>query len=217
MLHTIGSGGITSAILAFETQPQLPIGNYEQQPQTLLNRIDLTSTARREYEAIIAGLRAKLAMNTSAPNELVANITPDDEVLVCREKKGWDGPNTFLYRDVRLSVVLDSIAIEHLFHSTMLRPYTRPYLPIKDLLKPVDTASCHSCIENNTNLVEIVHDENDERFVETRHKEYDGTVAKDCIRIASREDLPKVASIDGNCYMLEIKTLCTFGEVCIAQ
>lgn len=96
------------------------------------------TTARREYEAIVAGLQAKRAMNTAAPNKVVADIIPGNEVLVYCEMKGWDGLYIFLYREGRLSVVLDNYGIAHLFHNTMLKPYTCPYLPIKDLLNPVE-------------------------------------------------------------------------------
>lgn len=211
--HTIGPEGFTPAILAFGAQPRLPIGNYDQQPQTSLNQMDLMTTARREYEAIIAGLRAERAIHTSSPNEIVADITPGDEVLVYREKKGWDGPYTFLYRDGRLSVVLDGKGVEHLFQNTMLKPYRRPYLPIKDLLNPVDTASNHSCNAVNANLVEVVYDENDMRFVESRQKEYDGIVAKGGVKIVNREDLPKDANLVGNRYVLTIKNPNTPEEI----
>lgn len=213
MSHTVGPEGFTPAILAFGAQPRLPIGNYEQQPQSSLNRMDLMTTARREYEAIVAGLRAKRAMNTATPNEIVADISPGDEVLVYREKKGWDGPYTFLYRDGRLSVVLDSKGIEHLFHNTMLKPYTRPYLPVKDLLNPVDDDSTITPNELNANLVEMVHDENDERFIESRQKEYDGIVAKGGVKVVNRSDLPANANFVGNRYVLTIKNPNTIEEL----
>lgn len=121
MAHTIGPERFSPAILSFGAHPRLPIGSYERQPQTSFNKVDLITTARRKYEWIIAGLRAKHAMNTSGPNKLVASITPGNEVLVYRENKGWDGLHTFLYRDGRLIVVSDSNNIEHLFHNTMFK------------------------------------------------------------------------------------------------
>lgn len=57
MSQTVGSGGFTPSILAFGTQPSLPVGNYEQQPQTVTTRMDLMQIACREYEAIVAKLR----------------------------------------------------------------------------------------------------------------------------------------------------------------
>jgi len=108
MSHTIGPDGFTPAILAFGAQPRLPIGNYEQEPQSVVNRMDLMSTARREYESIVGQLRVKRALHTTLPNETVHTATPGDEVLAYREKNGWEGPYTFLYRDGRLSVVLDN-------------------------------------------------------------------------------------------------------------
>lgn len=49
------------------------------------------TTLRRKYEAISAGIRAKRSMNTVTPNEIVANISSGGEVLVYRDRKGWDG------------------------------------------------------------------------------------------------------------------------------
>lgn len=87
ILNSIGPEEFTPALLAFGAQPRLQIGNYEQQPQTTPNRTDPMIAARRKYEAFIASLQAKRAVNTSAPNELVVNITPGNGVLVNRKKK----------------------------------------------------------------------------------------------------------------------------------
>lgn len=46
MSHTTGPEGFTPAILAFDAQPRLPLGNHHQQPQSVVNRMDLVSTAR---------------------------------------------------------------------------------------------------------------------------------------------------------------------------
>lgn len=124
--HTIDSKELTSDILAFEAQLRLPIGKNEQRPQILLNRMGLMITARRKYETITAVLKAKHAMNTSAPKKLFANITLGDKCLLYSEKKGWDSPYTFLYHDCGLFVVLDSKGIELLLHDSMLEPYTKP-------------------------------------------------------------------------------------------
>lgn len=99
MSHTIGPEGFALANLAFDAQPRLLIGDNSQQPQTKTNRMDLMTCARREYEALVAAFPVKFALNTAPPNEAVVNIHPGDEVLVYREKKGWDGPYTYLYRD----------------------------------------------------------------------------------------------------------------------
>lgn len=142
----------------------------------------------------------KRALNTAPPNEAVVDITPGDEVLVYREKKGWDGPYTFLYRDGRLSVVLDESGREHLFHSTMLKPYTRPNLPISDLLNPADDQ-----LAMQAHLSETVYDERDPRFKQSRQKEYDGIVAKGGVRLVMRRDVPAAANFVGNRFVLTIK------------
>ena len=200
MYHTVGPEGFTPAILAFGAQPRLPIGNYDQLPQTVTNRMDLMNIARREYEAIVAQLRIKRALHTTPPNESTVNFTPRDEVLVYREKKGWEGTYTFLYRDERLSVVLGDKGLEHLLHSTMLKPYTRPRLPIQDFLNPTDEpANIHA------NLVETVDDENDVRFKASRKKEYDGIVSKGGVKAIPRTELPDNANLIGNRFVLTIK------------
>lgn len=85
MSHRVEIEGCTPAILAFGAQPRLPIGQYEQQPQSVVNRMDLLSTARREYESIVAQLRICKALNSAPPNESIVELTPEDEVLVYRE------------------------------------------------------------------------------------------------------------------------------------
>lgn len=203
MSHTIGPEGFTPAILAFGAQPRLPIGEYTQQPQTVINRMDLMTTARREYEAIVSQLRIRRVMNTAGPNEAFIEINPGDEVLVYREKNGWQGPYTFLYRDGRLSIVLDEKGREHLFHSTMLKPYQRPNMAIKDLLNPTDTEEAHA--EIAANLVEMIHNEDDPRFIASRQKEYDGIVAKGGVKPIAISNIPKDANVIGNRFVICIK------------
>lgn len=157
--------GCTLAIPTFGVQPRLLVGDFEKQHQTSLNCADLLTTVRREYELIVAVPQANWAKNTAAPNEMVADITPGNGVLVKREKKSWDGPYTFLYRDRPLPVVLDSKGVEHLLHNSMQKSYARPYLPFKDLLNPVDDTGIASQTELNSDLAEMVHDENDKCFL----------------------------------------------------
>lgn len=61
--------------------------------------------------------------------------------------------------------------------------------------------------------MEIVHDVDDERFVEKRKKEYDGTVAKGGVRVVSHENLPKNANLVGNRYVLTIRNANTTEEI----
>ena len=96
MSHTLGPEGFTAAILAFGTQPRLPIGNYDQHPQTVLNRMDLMTTAKREYEAIAAQLRIRRALHSAFPNDSTATLTPGDEALVYREKPAGKDHTHFL-------------------------------------------------------------------------------------------------------------------------
>lgn len=120
MSHTVGPEGFTPAILTFRAQPCLPIGKYEQMPQSVLNRMDLMTLARREYEAIVAKLRIRKTLQVTPPNESSYSLKSGDEVLVYRKKNGWDGPYVFLYHEGRLSIVLDKRNIEHQIHSTTL-------------------------------------------------------------------------------------------------
>lgn len=87
MSHTFEFEGFFSAIPAFGAQPCLPPGNHKQQPQSSLNRMDLMSTGRRAYEAVVCNPRVRLAMNTSSPDEHVPDFAAGDEVLLFREKK----------------------------------------------------------------------------------------------------------------------------------
>lgn len=124
--------------------------------------IDLMTPARRENEAIVAQLRIRRAINSLSPKKQVTDLTPGDEILVYREKKGWDAPYTFLYRDGRLSIVLDTKGCEHLFHSTILKAYHRPNTTIKDLLNSVDAGFLKTL---ESYLLEIVREEHDPRFI----------------------------------------------------
>lgn len=201
MSHTVGPEGFTPAILAFGAQPRLPIGQYDQMPQTSINRMDLMTAARREYEALVAALRTRRAMHTASPNEAALDVSPGDEVLVYREKTGWDGPYTFLYRDGRLSIVLDNKGLEHTFHSTMVKTYQRPTIPITDLLNPTDQPSNTLDIH----LIEVIHDELDPRFTQSRQEEYDGILAKGGVKVVDANSIPPNSNIIGNRYVLTIK------------
>lgn len=88
VLHTMRPEGSTLAILAFETQPRIPIGNYDQQPQTVANRMDLMQISRREYETIVARLLIRRALYSAPPNRTSFEFTPRSAVLVYREKDG---------------------------------------------------------------------------------------------------------------------------------
>lgn len=209
MSHTVGPEGFTPAILAFGAQPRLPIGNYEQMPQSVLNRMDLMTLARREYEAIVAKLRIRKALQVTTPNESSFFIKPGDEVLVYRKKKGWDGPYIFLYHEGRLSVVLDKNNLEHQFHSTMLKPYTRPYIMGKDLLDVAEADSEYGSVEQTESvtvqLMTVVKNPNDPRFTTAKQAEYDGIVAKGGVKPVLRSELPRTPNFIGNRYVLGIK------------
>lgn len=205
MLQTAGPEGLTSTIFPFDAQPRLPTSNLEQKHQISINCMDPTTTASCEHENFFAVLRLKRAMNTATPNKVVAEITPGDEVLVYREEKCWDGPNYFLHCDGRLSVVLDSKSMKHIFQSNMLKLYSRPYLPIKDLLKSFDYTCNVSRNELRENLVEMVYEENHKHFIESRQKENDGTVAKGGARVVNRSNVLKSANFVGTVYVVTIK------------
>lgn len=80
--HTVGLEVFTLAILTFRAQLRLPIDIYEQQSQSSLISIDLTTAERCKYDANIADLQAKPVMNTFAPIKIVSNITFADGALV---------------------------------------------------------------------------------------------------------------------------------------
>lgn len=173
MSHADGPEGVTPTILAFGAQPRLPIWNYEQQPQTVTNRMDLIQIARREYETIVAKLRIRRALHSASPNETALDLTSGAEVLVYREKDGWKGPYIFLYRDGRLSVVIDDKEYEHLFHNTMIKPYTRTNLLIEDLLNPADSDETDTGI--SVHYPQTVKNSNDPRFKKPKKKSMMGS------------------------------------------
>jgi hypothetical protein len=140
-------------------------------------------------------------MNAAGPNESATEITAGNEVLVYREKKEWHSPYTFLYRDGRLSVVLDAPVNEHLFHGTMIKPYQRPNMAIKDILNPTDDEQRAI----STNLAEMIHDEDDPRFTESRQIEYDGIVTKGGVQPIDVNELPPDANLVGIRFVLCIK------------
>lgn len=212
MSHTVGPEGFTPAILAFESQPRLPIGNYIQQPQTVVNRMDLMSSARREYEAIVSGLRVLRALHAAKPNEATQELTPWDEVLVYRENKGWQVPYTFLYRDGRLSVVLDNTGVEHLFHNTMLKPYTRPYISVRDIINPTYDSDISTDNSLYSYLVQMIQDEFDPRFKDACLKEYNGNKNKGGVVPFLRSNLTPNPNIVRNRYVLCIKDPGTITE-----
>lgn len=64
----------------------------------------------------------------------IYDFTPEDDMLVYREKSDWDVPYKLYVHDVNISVVLDKKYTYHLFHSTMLKYYTRPIQQIQYFL-----------------------------------------------------------------------------------
>lgn len=58
----------------------------------------------------------------------------------------------------------------------MIKPYTRPNLPIKDLLNPADSDEIDSDIA--VHYTQTVKDSNDPRFKQPKQEEYVGIKAK---------------------------------------
>lgn len=67
MSPKIGPEGCTPVILAFGTQPRLPVGQYSEIPQTLSDSMDLTTTVRREYEGNFTSLSVRKVSKISSP------------------------------------------------------------------------------------------------------------------------------------------------------
>lgn len=147
-------------------------------------------------------------MNSASPKESVHELAPGDEVFANR-KNGWEGPYTFLYPDHRLLVVLDGKGREHLLHSTILRPYHRPLMVIKNLLNSTDDGDFKA---SYVFLFETVHDKNNLRFAESRQKEFYGNMNKNGVKPIPISELSPDATIIGNCYVLCIKDPGTKSE-----
>lgn len=96
MSLNVESEGFAHAILAFSGQPELPVGENHQVPQTVANRTDSMSLARRENEAIVFILRIRRAMSSIPPNDSALTVNPGNKISVDREK-GCEGPNTLFY------------------------------------------------------------------------------------------------------------------------
>lgn len=126
-------------------------------------------------------------------------------MLIYRKYKGWQCPYIFLYRNGRLSFVLDDKSIEHLLHNTMLKTYKRPYLSIRDMLNPTDAQNPDISATVYSFLVQTVHDEFDPRFKDARQKEYDGIKQKGDVIPFPRSKLPPNPNIVRNRYVLCIK------------
>lgn len=208
--HTTGPESFTPPVSTCGAQPHLPTVEYKQILQIVRNRMDLINTARREFGVIMACLHVRRAMNTEKRNESVQEHTPREEVLVYREKNCADGPYTLLYRDGSLCVVLVDKGREHLFPSTMLKPYDRPLMEIKDLLNPTDDEVSETL---KVFFVETVYDENDSRFTECWKKGFDEHILqKGGVKPVSISALPSNANIICNCYQLVSKDPGTESE-----
>lgn len=57
----------------------------------------------------------------------------------------------------------------------------------------------------HAHLVEVVHNERDPRFTESRQKEYDGILEKGGVTPIPRSQLPTDANVIGNRFVLTIK------------
>lgn len=199
--QTTGSEGFTPAILTFGAQPSLTVGNNNQMPQTCANIMDLMQVARKEYEAILSTLHLRRALHSATPNDDFFNFYPGDEVWVYSEKTGWDSPYTFLYRDGQLSIVRNQNGYEHMFHSTMVKPYTRPYIPISDLIKAVKNEENSLYIY----LIQIREDQFDPRLKISMPQEFDEVLKKGGVVPFDRSKLPPNANIIRNRIILTIK------------
>lgn len=105
-----------------------------------------------------------------------------------------DGSYKYLYRDGKLHGVPDSKGIENLFHSTVINPYTRPYLAVIDIRNPTGKTHCKTSV----NQVNTISDENDKQFPVSRQRGYDRNISKDGLKIFDRADLPPTLILSAN-------------------
>lgn len=102
-------------------------------------------------------------------------------------------------------MVLYNKQTEHLIHNTMLKPYTRSYISINDLLSPVGHPESTSTANISVNLVEKVGYEKDVRFAESRQREYNCIVDKDGAKVDNRADLLRNPNFVGTRFALCFK------------
>lgn len=109
-----------------------------------------------------------------------------------------------------LCFLLDEHRREYLFYSTMLKPYHRPHLSIKDFSNHTDN---YPNTDMLTHLVKVVYDEHYLRFRKIRQKEYDGILKKDGVTPSLRYQLPFDANVICNVFVLTIKELDTTNPI----
>lgn len=157
------------------------------------------NTARWEHEWSVGQLRLKRAGHSAPPSETIADLIPEYECSLYRERIEWDRTYAFLYRDGRLVVVLDERERAHLFHTIMIKLYTRPRPPIQKILNPADVP-----VKPLVNLIQTVSDERDPCFKKCRQKVYDGINSKGDVRPIPKCSLPKDVNFIVNRLVLTI-------------
>lgn len=88
-----------------------------------------------------------------------------------------------------------------MFHSTMVKPYTRPYIPISDLIKAVKNEENSLYIY----LIQIREDQFDPRLKISMPQEFDEVLKKGGVVPFDRSKLPPNANIIRNRIILTIK------------
>lgn len=84
----------------------------------------------------------------------------------------------------------------------MVRPYTGPYITVRHLLNSTDKTPQDSGQNLPIHLVQTIHDENDERFADSRDREYKGIVSKGKVRVFFCSELPPNVNFAGNTFFL---------------
>ena len=189
----MGPEGFTPAILVFGAHPRLPNGNHTQFPPTVAQRMEIAPIARREYDNIVAKLLIQNAQSTPTTSEIFLAVNPGEKIFAYREKKGCDGPYTFLSNIGKLALVRDTNGKDHTFHVTMLKPYV-PLPPFREIDPQASVYISH-----------IVKTKNPPEFADIQQKEYDGIVRKGGVRPVLLSNLPPNSNFIENRFVKVIK------------
>lgn len=109
----------------------------------------------------------------------------------------------------------DENGYEHLFHNTMIKPYTTPNLQIKDLLNTTESEEVDS--DPSVYYTQTVNNANEIWFKELRQKKYDGIKAKGGFLPFNFAELPWSPNIIGKRFILGNKNPGTQSELLKAR
>jgi hypothetical protein len=86
----------------------------------------MMAIAKSEYQEAIAKERLRTALESAPPSAADRALEPGGDVLVWREKKGWEGPYLLARVDGRTAFVHDRAGEPRPFSTSAVKPYVSP-------------------------------------------------------------------------------------------